>query len=177
MASADVYQVKIALKGLRPPIWRRVETKDCSLSKLHDIIQLAMGWDSYHLWAFLINRQQYGEDPESKKARKVRLSQVVNSGIKKFTYIYDFGDCWEHTIQVEKVVPAEPTRKYPRCVKASRACPPEDCGGVWGYLNLLEAVRDPKHPEHKELVEWVGGDFDPEVVDLEEINAELGLLR
>ena len=106
--SAAVYQLKITLSDVKPPIWRRIEVKDCTLSTLNDIIQTVMGWDGYHLWAFDIGGEQYGEDPDGEmdmaSASKTKLSQVVQSGVKKFRYTYDFGDNWDHVIQVEKVL-------------------------------------------------------------------------
>lgn len=176
--SGVVYQLKITLKDVKPPIWRRVQVKDCTLSKLHAAIQTCMGWTNSHLHAFEIGGEQYGEpDPdgmmETEDERKVKLSQVVVWGHKKFTYTYDFGDNWEHVIQVEKVLDAEPGVRYPRCIAGKRACPPEDCGGPWGYGDFLEAVQNPKHPEHEDMVEWIGGEFDPEAFDIEAVNQEL----
>src|SRR5947209_10466316 len=102
-----VYQLKVTLDGIRPPIWRRVEVADCTLLKLHDVIQIVMGWEGYHLWAFEIDGEQYGDDPtgemEMENARKVKLSALAEGGVKKFSYTYDFGDNWEHAIQIEKV--------------------------------------------------------------------------
>ena len=86
---------------------------------------------------------------------------------------YDFGDSWEHELLVEKRLPLEAGKRYPVCLTGKRACPPEDCGGIWGYASLLEAIRDPEHPEHEEMLEWVGGEFDPEAFDLDEVNREL----
>jgi hypothetical protein len=174
---APVYQLKITLSDVKPPIWRRIEVKDCTLSTLNDIIQTVMGWDGYHMWAFDIGGEQYGEDPDGEmdmaSASKTKLSQVVQSGVKKFRYTYDFGDNWDHVIQVEKVLEADSKVKYPRCVKGSRACPPEDCGGAWGYGDFLEAIQNPKHSQHEERLEWFGGEFDPEAFDLEAVNKEL----
>jgi hypothetical protein len=178
---ATVYQLKITLADIKPPVWRRIEVKDCTLTILHEIVQTVMGWDGYHLWAFEIGGEQYGEDPEGEMemtiARKVKLSQIVQAGLKKFRYTYDFGDNWDHVIQVEKVLEADPKVKYPRCVKGSRACPPEDCGGAWGYGDFLEAVQNPKHKSHEEMLEWVGGEFDPEAFDIEAVNKELASVR
>jgi hypothetical protein len=174
----QVYQLKITMRDIKPPIWRRVQVKDCSLSQLHDIVQTCMGWTNSHLHAFEIGGEQYSEpDPtgmmETEDERKVRLSLVVAGGIKKFSYTYDFGDNWEHVIQVEKTLPAEPGVRYPRCTDGKRACPPEDCGGSWGYGDFLEAIQNPEHEEHEDMTEWIGGEFDPEKFDLEEVNAEL----
>jgi Plasmid pRiA4b ORF-3-like protein len=175
---ATVYQLKITLQHIKPPIWRRVEVKDCTLNKLHDIILTCMGWNGYHLHAFEVGDEEYSEpDPsgmmETKNDRKVKLSQVEAGGIKKFTYTYDFGDNWDHIIQIEKVLEAGPGVQYPRCVTGKRACPPEDCGGPWGYADFLEAIRDPQNEQHEELLEWIGGEFDPEAFDIEEINERL----
>jgi hypothetical protein len=182
--SATVYQLKITLNDIRPPVWRRVQTKDCTLAYLHDIIQIVMGWDDYHLHLFDIGGERYGdreqwpkefaEDPDSLDERKLKLSRIVDHGIHKFTYEYDMGDGWGHTILVEKTLPAEPRVKYPRCVDGKRACPPEDCGGPWGYADFVEAIQDPKHERHEELLDWIGGEFDPEAFDLEAVNEALG---
>src|SRR5258707_311727 len=115
--STSIYQLKITLADIKPPIWRRIEVKDCTLSKLNDIIQIVVGWQGDHLWSFDIGGEEYGEDLEGDlemaSARKMKLSQVVQAGVKKFRYTYDFGDTWVHLIQVEKVLEAEPKVKYP----------------------------------------------------------------
>lgn len=177
-AGGTVYQLKIVLDDVRPPIWRRVQTKDCSLARLHAIIQRCMGWGDAHLHVFTIGGAEYGDpvqwpDDEMDDERKVKVSQFAGRGVKKIIYEYDMGDSWGHTIQVEKIVPAEPGVKYPRCIDGARACPPEDCGGLGGYENLLEALRNPQHAEHDEMLEWLGGDFDPEAFDVDEINQVL----
>ncbi len=175
---AHVYQLKITLRDIKPPVWRRVQIKDCSLTELHDVIQTCMGWDCYHLHGFEIGGEHYSEpDPdgmmEYEDERKVKLSQVVAAGYKKFTYTYDFGDNWDHVIQIEKVLPAEAGVHYPRCIAGKRACPPEDCGGAWGYGDFLEAIQHPDHPEHEHMVEWAGGEFDPEAFDIEAVNEQM----
>jgi hypothetical protein len=174
----SVYQLKVTLKDVQPPVWRRLLVKDCSLERLHDIIQAALGWSSSHLYAFHAGGAEYGEpDPdgmyECENARKMKLGTLVSQGVKKMTYVYDFGDNWEHTIQVEKELEPEKGAKYPRCTEGKRACPPEDCGGPWGYGELLEILADPKHEEHAERLEWLGGEFDPEKFDLDAVNEEL----
>ena len=183
-AAGTVYQLKITLDDTQPPLWRRVLTNDCTLAKLHAIIQISMGWGDCHLHVFEIGGEQYGpleqrdepdpwDESEVGDERKVKLSQLVAGGIKKFRYVYDMGDNWQHTIQIEKELPAEAGVRYPRCIDGKRACPPEDCGGPWGYPGLLEALANPRHPEHAEMLEWVGGEFDPEHFDPEEVNEEL----
>ncbi len=176
--TGSVYQLKITLRDIKPPVWRRVQVQDCTLSQLHDIIQTCMGWFGWHLHAFEIGGEQYSEpDPdgmmETEDERKVKLSQVVTGGIKKFTYTYDFGDNWDHVIEVEKTLPAEAGVRYPRCIAGKRACPPEDCGGQWGCGDFLKAIQDPKDSEHEEMMEWAGGTFDPEQFDNEAVNKNL----
>lgn len=182
-ARGSVYQLKITLNDIRPPIWRRVQTKDCTLSMLHDIIQAVMGWDDYHLHLFEIGEDRYGDpeqwpkefedDSDTLNERKLKLSQITGQGIKKVGYEYDMGDSWDHTILIEKTIPAEPGVKYPRCIAGERACPPEDCGGGWSYGDFVDAIQNPKHERHEELLEWVGGEFDPEKFNLDAVNKEL----
>ena len=175
----SIYQLKITLKEIKPPIWRRVQVlSSTNLGKLHQIVQEAMGWYDCHLHQFLIDGVEYGQsEPEYdfkvSDEKKVKLAQVVRGEKFKFYYSYDFGDGWEHEILVEKILPREPEVVYPICLKGKRACPPEDCGGPWGYPEFLEAIQDISHPEHEDLLEWVGGDFDPEDCNLEEINQRL----
>ncbi len=174
-----IYQLKITLKEIRPPIWRRVQVpSSTTLSQLHLIIQAAMGWWNCHLHQFSIQGIDYGEpQPEygldMRDEKRVKLNQVVQREKAKFLYLYDFGDSWEHSILVEKVLPREPEVSYPLCVKGKRACPPEDCGGPWGYAEFLEAIQNPEHPEHESFVEWIGGEFNSEACDLDEINQRL----
>lgn len=180
---AQVYQLKITLRNTKPPIWRRVQVKDCSLADLHDIIQTCMGWDDYHLHEFIVRGESYGapeqweddfgDNLDVGDEGKIKLSQLAGEGVKKFEYVYDMGDNWGHTIQIEKVLPAERGVNYPRCVAGKRACPPEDCGGPWGYGDFLDAIQNPKHKRHNELLEWVGGGFDPEAFDIDAVNEEL----
>jgi hypothetical protein len=176
--SNTVYQLKITLAGIKPPIWRRVWIQNCSLAKLHDVIQAALFWTNSHLWSFDIDGLGYGDYPDGEmdlaSARKAKLGAFVAQGVEKFRYTYDFGDNWEHIIQVEKTLTADPAVKYPRCVDGRRARPPEDCGGPWGYVELLEALKNPaKNPE---LLEWAGGTFDPEKFDADAINEEMANL-
>jgi hypothetical protein len=113
------------------------------------------------------------EEMDCEDARRVTLATLVRGDECKFLYEYDFGDRWEHELLVEKMLPIDVGQRYPLCLTGKRACPPEDCGGIWGYAGFLEAVHDPKHPEHEEMLEWVGGEFDPDAFDLNEVNTEL----
>ena len=177
--SDQIYQLKITLRGSTPPIWRRVMVPGkFSLYKLHQVIQMAMGWTNRHLHQFIIDGQYYGI-PSSEDWETVidescyALSQIAPHAKRKFVYEYDFGDSWEHEIVVEKIPPPETGVKYPMCIKGKRACPPEDVGGVWGYATFLEAINDPTHEEHDSYVEWIGGEFDSEEFNLDQINQGL----
>ena len=173
-SAPSVYQLKVTLKHSKPPIWRRLQvTADTTLYELHIVLQVAMGWTDSHLHQFIAHGQYYSDplfELDVIDESRARLSQLV-TGIKdKFIYEYDFGDSWEHEILVEKVLTPEAKTHYPRCVKGKRACPPEDCGGVWGYEDFLEAIQDHDHPVHEDLLEWIGGEFDPEAFDVDEVN-------
>ena len=178
-----IYQIKVTLKEIRPPIWRRLEVlSDTTLEELHVILQVAMGWGNYHLHQFTIGGIEYGQpDPdygsEVEDERKVKLNQVAPEENAKFIYEYDFGDSWQHTVLIEKILPVEKGKHYPICVKGKRACPPEDVGGPWGYTNFIEAVLKLGHPEHEDMLEWVGGEFDPDAFSIEEINENLKQIR
>ena len=182
-SNTSIYQIKVTLRDSKPPIWRRVLVpSDITLAKLHNILQAVMGWYDAHLHQFIVGGVYYGvPDPdyfiEIKSERRVRLNQIVAGERFKFIYEYDFGDSWEHELLVEKTVPPEKGVRYPVCIKGKRACPPEDVGGVWGYAEFLEAIRDPEHPEHEDYLEWVGGEFDPEAFDLDDVNATLSHIR
>lgn len=149
-----------------------------TLARLHQVFQEVFGWWDYHLHEFEIGGVRYGTDdgegwgdPPVDEHRS-KLGKVAPQG-SRFTYLYDFGDGWEHRIEVEDIVPLEPETEYPRCLAGRRARPPEDVGGTWGYAAFLEAIADRRHKEHEEMLEWVGGSFDPESCDLSDINASL----
>jgi hypothetical protein len=178
----SVYQLKATILETKPPVWRRVVVpEDIQLSQLHDVLQAAFGWEGYHLYEFEIDGVRYGTrdgedwDPP-KDERRARLHGVAGAGAS-FVYVYDFGDYWRHKIIVEKVLPAEPGARYPSCTGGRRACPPEDCGGPWGYREFLAAIRDPNHDEHESMLEWVGGEFEPDSFDIKEFQHNLALGR
>ena len=113
-----------------------------------------------------------GEDEHA-----VTLAEVCPKVKSKLIYEYDFGDGWEHTIEVQKIAEPETGVAYPICLEGKKACPPEDCGGIWGYYQLLETIADPTAEDHDDMVEWLGGDFDPEAFDMKEANAILAEWR
>jgi hypothetical protein len=178
-----IYQIKVTLLGTSPPIWRRLLVPaELTLGQFHDVLQAAMGWQNCHLHEFHIGRQRFGipdpndrlmDGPTCVNERKVRLSDVFQKAGTKAEYMYDFGDSWEHAIVVENVVTPEPGVAYPRCAEGERHGPPEDCGGIGGFYNFLEAIRDPEHDEHEDLLEWIGGSFDPELFSYAEVNERL----
>lgn len=181
--SARVYQLKIALKVVRPSVWRRIQVRsDVTLAKLHRILQETMGWLDGHLHQFRVGQTCYGvPDPGEfhtvHNERSFRLDQILPAQKARLTYDYDFGDGWEHTVVVEKIMPPEPGATYPRCVAGKRACPPEDCGGSSGYERLIAIMKDPSHEEHADMKAWLGQDLDPEAFDLAEVNRALSRLR
>ena len=179
--STQIYQIKVTLDDTHPPIWRRILVPgNTTLLRLHDILQIVMGWEDYHLHMYNIEGLIYGDPADDEYGDlgtldevNYKLSQVIYAEGQRFTYEYDFGDSWDHTLLVEKILPPAEGVRYPLCLKGKRACPPEDVGGVWGYENFMEAIRDPNHAEHEEYLAWVGGEFHPEDFDLEEINTRL----
>jgi hypothetical protein len=183
MIDAPVYCLKVTMKEIRPPIWRRIEVKsDITLHKLHRILLLVMGWLDYHLYVYEVGEEEYGEPStewlEPVKSSKVaKLREVAPEVGSHLTYIYDLGDHWAHNIEVEKILPPEPGIRYPHCRGGKRSRPPEDCGGVWGYEELLRVIRDPQDEEYASTMTWLGGSFDPEAFDLEGVNKRLRRIR
>lgn len=168
-----IARIRIGLAEIRPEIWRRVEAPlALSLKGLHDVIQAAMGWLDYHLFEFRIGDRLYGipepdwdGERQVKDAKNIKLAALVAEGIDRFDYVYDFGDDWLHCLAIEAIIPADPKLKYPRFVDGARSAPPEDVGGPHGYQNFLQAIANPRHPDHRDLTEWSGGFFEPDEFD------------
>ena len=181
-------QLKVSLLEIRPTIWRRIQIKDCTLSDLHEHIQMAMGWEDCHMHEFIIDGERYGTQmsddfgfgEETKDESRVRLSDFLPKNGKRFRfqYVYDFGDDWRHEILFEGYPPLEKARKYPLCLEGERACPPDDIGGPWGYAEYLDALSDSDHERHDEFMEW-SGSFNPEEFSVEQTTREMrkGLWR
>ena len=178
----EIIQLKITLQGTKPPIWRRILVdKSTKFSLLHSIILTTMGWSGGHLYEFNINGYRLGvpykeDDGWGGKlldSSKKSLHSIIGETKGKFQYTYDFGDDWQHIITIEKFLPKDKNLIYPICIDGELNCPPEDCGGVWGYYDFLEKIRDKKHPEHEEMLEWLGEEYDPEYFDKELINKML----
>ena len=184
-----IYHLKVSLKGVAPPIWRRLQVPgNANLGWLHAVIQVAMGWTNSHLHQFVIGKRLYSDpsfdldeledDPGVFDENATAMAEVAPRVKSTFVYEYDFGDSWDHRIVVEKILDPDPTAAgLVQCLDGKRACPPEDCGGVGGYADLLETIMDPKHEEYESMREWLGGSFDPEAFDRETINKHLRKLK
>lgn len=173
------YLLKIQLLGIEEAIWRRfVVPADITLDRLHDVIQIVMGWEDYHLHEFTIGNKRYTEDPESKddglEGGMYRLDDLIKQKGQIFRYLYDLGDYWEHEIILEEnnydgtKLDAEVA-----CLDGKRACPPEDVGSINGYYDFCKAINDPDHEEYENYILWIGGEYDPEYFDHEAVNQEL----
>lgn len=176
----NTYKIKVMLMGSKPPIWRRILVpSNMPLLKFHQLLQIVMGWEDDHLHQFEAGRQCFGMPDsgflsEVKDEARVKLQELLPAEGSSALYEYDFGDEWKHELVLEKVLPHDEDEPLPKCLGGKRACPPEDCGGMWGYERLLAAIGDTEHPEHAELSEWLGEGFDPEHFDAAEVNSELG---
>ena len=185
MKKNKVFQFRIDLWGIKPPIWRRIQVPESyTFWDLHVAIQDSMGWYDCHLHQFTIVKPSTGEKyeigiPEDDDFSmyegelpgwKQKIAKWFSMNNRKADYVYDFGDDWEHTILLEKILPTEENVRYPICIKGKRACPPEDCGSIPGYEHLCELMKNTAVEEYKEMVEWLGGEYDPEHFDVEEIS-------
>lgn len=185
--SKQVVGVRIELKYIEPKIWRRVVVPvTTTLEMLHEIIQVAFGWGNCHLWEFEIKGNSYMapevlnelfEFEEFYDTSDYDLKQVIYRGIKRFRYVYDFGDDWVHDVILGVVRIADAPVNHPVLVGGARCCPPEDVGGVYGYMDFVDASLNPSHEEHEELVEWHGGVFDPEAFHKEHVRKALKSIR
>jgi hypothetical protein len=186
-APGVILQIKITLREITPTIWRRVQVPaDLLLSELAQVFIETMGWTNSHLHEFKVKGIRHGEpDPEGDDfdmgdlvdESTVSLRQVVESGATTFTFLYDFGDHWEHNVEIEKIdVEPLPGVEYPACIAGERACPPEDCGGAGGYENLLDAITDPEHEDHEQLMAWLGAPHDPGAFNVTRVNVALARL-
>ena len=174
-----LYQLKITLEYVAPSIWRRFTVNsDIKLPDLHKVLQTIMGWSNTHLHQFRFNNLNYGYDEEEVDDiidyRNIKLSKLINHEKENIFYDYDFGDGWEHSIILEKIIDNKLNKPVsPTCIAGERSCPPEDCGGPYGYQNLLLALNDPKHENHEEMLDWIGEEFDSEEFDINHVNTML----
>jgi Plasmid pRiA4b ORF-3-like protein len=185
MIADTIARIEITLDNVEPVVLRRIEVPlDIRLDRLHLAIQAAMGWTNTHLHELRADGVGWSTpDPDADwtdflDARKARLGDILEDiGTKTLAYLYDFGDGWEHTIKIERLADPEPGELYPRLIEVTGRCPPEDCGGPWGYAELLAAIKDPRHQRHAEITEWIGNHFDPNSDEAEWLTlAEVGNL-
>jgi len=175
-----IYQIQIALKRFKPKIWRRLLIpSDLLLSDFHKVIQTSMGWTNSHLHQFIKNRTFYTvkmqdddlwDEMDNVDYKEMKISDLLKKEKDKIVYEYDFGDGWEHDIILEKILPPDNDTKHPICLTGKMNCPPEDCGGIWGYSDMLEILKDPDHEEYESYIEWLGEEFDPTYFDKDEVN-------
>ena len=184
MSAGDIAHLEVTLDDVKPPVPRRIEVPlTIRLDRLHLALQAAMGWTDSHLYEIRARDVGWGvPDPDwgggPLDARKARLVDVLEeSSAKTLKYLYDFGDGWEHTIEAGRIAEAVPGLAYPRLTEARGRCPPKDVGGPWGHADVLEAITDPEHERHAEVAEWIGGPFDPDVVEAEEHAQALAVTR
>jgi len=181
--SVKTYQIQVSLNGLKPKIWRRIMVEpQMLLPDFHKVIQTTMGWTNSHLHQFIKDRTFYTlqleEDDfwstmDNVDYSKTKVSDLLKKEKDKIIYEYDFGDSWEHTVLLEKIVQTNGNEKLPLCLAGKNNCPPEDCGGVWGYANMIEILKKKKHEEYEDYLEWLGEEFEPALFDKEAINASL----
>jgi len=179
---AHVYQIKITLIDTEPEIWRRIVVSgNTNLGLLHAIIQIAMGWTNSHLHQFIADNTFYSdpdldnEMEDMEDEYKMLLCEIAPKVGESFMYEYDFGDGWNHLIEVEKII--NEGIAHPICLDGARACPPEDCGGTGGYQDLCEIIQDPEHEEYESMLEWLNGGFDPDAFDVQKVNKYLKKLK
>lgn len=180
--SSDIYQIKVKLSPINPPIWRRILVQgDTRLDQLHLILQTVMGWQNIQRHQFMVDRNCYGQpDPsyggwglDLNDEKQAKLHQIIFRPQSRFSYNYGLGEGWEHVLLVEKILPSQQDIHYPCCIKGKRACPPEDVGSITSYKYLLEIFADPTHPDYKEVLTELGRGFDPEVFDLHRVSKAL----
>jgi len=185
MSAATIARLKITLDDVKPVVLRRVEVPfDIRLDRLHLTLQAAMGWTNSHLYEIRAGGVGWSTpypdadwEGDFMDARKGRLDDILQDiGTKTLKYLYDFGDGWEHTIKIERLVDPTPGMLYPSLIEAKGQCPPEDVGGPWGYSELLEALDDPSHERHREFKEWLADDFNPHVVDVDRLSEDVAYL-
>jgi hypothetical protein len=176
----DILSIKITLNRTDPPIWRRILVpSSVTFFDLHHILQIGMGWKNSHLFEFLVGDYKLGyinpheafEDMAD--ANEVTLDLLLLKEGLAFTYLYDFGDGWEHTVTVENLLEKDKEKNYPICIDGQLNCPPEDSGGTYGFYQTLEILKDKKHSEYEFMKNWVGGGYNPEKFDVEKVNKEL----
>ena len=178
-----IYHLRISLENTKPPVWRDVLVPNhLNLEDLHHVIQIAMGWENTHLHHFIANQQLYGANNGEINTyeydeRDYTLEELLPEPKNWIRYEYDFSDSWLHKIELKAILPNDEHNKKIRCIKGKRACPPEDCGGIWGYTDLLENLAQANLEQKYEIYSWLGTDFNPEYFDLHAVNQSLEQLK
>jgi hypothetical protein len=178
-------QLYVELRHVKPLVWRRLLVPEIvTLAKLHGILQWTMGWTNSHLHEYEIARRRYGipsqDWPDAEPVadeRRVRLQSFIEGGVKRFVYLYDFGDGWEHVVKIEDLVAPQSGQPPIVCVAGANACPPEDVGGPYGYADFLEILANPRHEEHADMMSWIGRPFDPTAFDVDTTNRVLKTIK
>lgn len=189
----SVYYLRVTLENSKPLIWRDILVpSDLTLENLHYVIQTVMGWENSHEHHFIVEKVLYSNDTDRNNVddeyglldteelekqncneKKYTLGSLLTKEGASIVYEYDLGDSWTHQIELRKILPVDANARQPRCIKGEKACPPEDCGGIWGYTDMLESLQDPENPEDTQIVTWFGEDFNPAHFDIEAINKTL----
>jgi hypothetical protein len=181
-----IYQIKVELLEINPSIWRRfLIPENVTLHRLHLVLQDVMGWKNYHLYRFKIGKKEYSTpDPDNdfyeldfKNSYQAKLGNVIKEKGSIFLYEYDFGDGWEHQLLVESIIDREPEKHYPLCIEGENGSPHEDSGGPYGYMEMLEIIKNPYHEEFQRIRTWLGKKFDPYKFDLKLANTRLSSMR
>ena len=173
-----VYEIRISLRGTEPLVWRKVLIHEfVDLSDLHMLIQMVMGWENRHLYSFTINEQKFTDEDSALEINQnetegVSLNEVLGDS-KEFSYTYDFGDGWQHHLEITEVLDHDPRMQYPACIGGENACPPEDCGGPPGFDNFKTVIAGKDSPEKNDLLAWVGGYYNPSTFDPNFVNKRL----
>jgi hypothetical protein len=182
----EIFQILIELQGSKPKIWRRILVpSNYLLSDFHKIIQVSMGWTNSHLHQFIKDKTFYTQrmkdddmwdERDHVDYKKIKVSDLLKTKEETIIYEYDYGDRWSHDVILEEILPMDDKIKYPVCIGGEMNCPPEDCGGIGGYYGMLAILKQPGHDEYNSYIEWLGGEFDPELFDKDEVNILLRMI-
>ncbi len=182
----EIIQLKITIQGTKPPVWRQIQVeKSITFSQLHTILLIVMGWDGGHLYEFLVDGIRISEPSSDDEgwgggihdSSKIKLDSLISDSKTKIVYTYDFGDDWEHKIVLEGYHNKDETQYYPVCIDGKQCCPPEDCGGIYAFSELLKTLKNKNHPDYDDTLEWVGEDYDSEKFDIVKVNKNLRQLN
>jgi hypothetical protein len=188
----SVYYLRVTLEDSKPAIWRDILVpNDLTLEGLHYVIQIVMGWGNCHLHQFIAENvlytngslrntdDEYGLldaeelERQDRNEKQYTVAHLLSKENDDIIYEYDLGDSWTHQVKLKKILPVDANAHQPRCIKGEKACPPEDCGGIWGYTDMLDTLRTTENSENTQLLTWFGEDFNPDHFDIEAVNRTL----